>query len=315
MAMSNQISLYRKINDNLKEKAGITVSMPELYYFVNDKREIIDLEKCESNIITINEFDEKWTPSEHGLSIEISFVIKNPAALFGEDGVTQKNNTLAMAAHLHSKTSFFQKTISFDKIEYSENSVRLHFKHQFKKEELRGSLNLDFYIYVKELKEKFPLHAQHQGMSVTVDNLFSYLFIFDGEGSVFPITEFEEKNGPLWKVNKNWTDAAYEPFNINFVNLSLNTVHPMFRFLKEEKTNLSRYYMTDIIGQSMAMIINEVVNVEKYEINDEVDNSHDSIYSVVSYWVKTFEVNTADTFSITESILRKLNSRAGGDER
>ncbi|ATD29898.1 hypothetical protein KYI11_09335 [Macrococcoides bohemicum] len=315
MTMNNQISLYRKISAGLKKEVAITASKPELYYYIDEKKEIIDLEKCETNIITVNEYDDKWTPSENELFINIKFNIENPSALFGEKGVTLKNNTLAMAVHLHSKSSFFQKTISFADIQFSEEKQEFIYTHKFNKEQLRGNINLDFYIYAKEIKEKFPIHAQNQGMSVTVDNLFSYLIVIDGEGSVFPITEFEEKNGPLWKVNKNWTDAAFESFNINYVSLALNTAHPMFKFIKEEKTNLSRYYMSDIIGQSMAMIINEVVNVEKYEISESVENSHDSIYSVVSYWVKTFEINTSDIFTISESILRKLNARVGGVEQ
>lgn len=311
MSQGNQISLYKKINKSIIEKSQLTISRPNLSYHADNMKKEIDLTKCENKIIVVNEFDDQWTPSDNDLIFSTEINIMQPQELFGEAGVTLKSNTLGVAVHLHSKSSFFQKTINIGEITYSEKEISIPFNYIFDKDYLRGEIQLDFYIYLKDIYEQYDVHANIPGMIVSDDDLFSYNLILDGIGSVFPITEFQDKNGPLWKVNKNWTEAEFDPFNINYVSLSLNTAHPIFKFIKEEKTAISRSYMNDIIGKAMTMIVNEVINVEKLSLAEKTNNNTESIFNVVCYWIETFNINTTDIFTISESIQKYLNSGNG----
>ena len=52
--------------------------------------------------------------------------------------------------------------------------------------------------------------ANHKGMTLSYEDLNPIELVVDGRIK-FPITEFEEKDGPLWKIEKNWTSLKMIP--------------------------------------------------------------------------------------------------------
>ena len=61
----------------------------------------------------------------------------------------------------------------------------------------------------------------------------------DGVGSSFPITEFEDKEGPLWKIEK-LISPDEDTLDASNVSIAFNIKHPsVFRSKKEtRKINL-----------------------------------------------------------------------------
>lgn len=302
MVQTNQISLYKKINMNLIDKSGLRVLNPEFSYNASGEKTKILVGDSFEGILTVNEFDSMWSPIEHDLEVNQTFLIEKPSELYGEQGVTMIGNKIGLAVHIHSKSSSFQKTIDFGTIPYTDNLVSIEFNHRFPPSSLRGNIKLDFYAYLKESNTSYNTHASRVGMILSQGDIDNWMIVTDGDGSVFPMSEFEDKNGPLWRLDKNWVEANLDTFDSSNVNLSLNIAHPLFEQAKAGKLQISRAYMGNILIQAMTMIIQQVIIVEKNTLTDEQEVLPDSILAAVSYWVSSFDIDTSSLFSIANTM-------------
>lgn len=313
---SNTIALYKKIDSELIDQAGISVQYTGFKYN-NEKNTITHHQENEFNgVIVVNEIDEEWSPADFDLTIKSSFKVENVELLFGEESVAMPTSIIGLAVHLHSRSSMFQKTIDIYEITSKEQKVDYEFEHHFLPGELHGQISIDYFLYLKDVQAANFKQANYPGMILTEGNLNEYLLIVDGDGSSFPMTEFEDREGPLWKLEKNWLDSETDSFNSSNVNLSLNIKHPLFKQIKESKTQLSRALMADIMLQAMSMIITHVKVNEGKDVKADVNDMSGSILSAVTYWVKTFEVDTTDMFTITNSLRSHLSGdlMKGGSE-
>ncbi|MFL0504200.1 hypothetical protein ACH0B5_00505 [Ureibacillus sp. 179-F W5.1 NHS] len=311
---TNQVSLYRKMDKDMADKAGLKVEIPQFSYRSSEGITEIEVGKLFDGVLKVNEFDTEWAPSENDLSIKQKFIFNNPSALFGEDGVTMNKNKIGLAVHLHSKTSGFQQKLNFGSIVDSTEKIEIDFEYNFPKNSLRGNLEIDFFLFLQESNETKPYHAKKVGMTLSEEDLYNLFIVIDGNGSAFPITEFSDKDGPLWILEKNWIDASEDTFDSSNVNLSLNIVHPLFEQVKNGKLKVSKALMGDIMVQAMSMIIQQVVIIEGNSLEDLEDTSSNSILAVVKYWVSTFEVDTTSIFTIMNSLRRTLEKDMIGGE-
>lgn len=299
---ANQVSLYRKLTKSMMEQSGLQVEKPLFSYMSEGSFKQIEVPDEFEGVLQVNEYDTSWTPSEHDLWIHQTFRIQNPAVLFGEDGLTMPGNKIGIAVHMHSRTSSFQQKISVGTITNGNAEQLIDFSYQFSKAELRGHIELDFFLYLAESNEHKPYQASKVGMVLSQDDIYNLVVVVDGEGSAFPITEFEDKNGPLWKLDKNWVDASVDTFDIGSVNLSLNVAHPLFEQVKGGKMPISRALMGDIMVQAMTMIVQQVVIIEEHQLTEDVEElMPNSVLAAVKYWVSTFEIDTSSMFSIANS--------------
>ncbi|WP_303965610.1 hypothetical protein [Sporosarcina ureae] len=309
---TNQILLYRKIDSAMSERAGIEVGEPHFYYESAGGLKEIELGPDFNDVLTINEFDQEWTPVENNLLIKQKYIFNDPTVLFGEDGVTVEENRIGLAVHIYSKTSSIQKTVSFASFSDSQNRIEFLFEHSFPAASLRGSVEMDFFLFLKDNFECKPYQADQVGMILSEGNLYSLTIVVDGEGSAFPITEFNQKDGPLWLLDKNWADATEDSFDNSNINLKLNVAHPLFEQIKSGKTRASRSLMGDIMVQAMSMIIQQVVIIEGNSLDAADDAVSNSILSVVNYWVITFEVDISTLFTIPNSLRSRFDSEMMG---
>ena len=313
----NQISLYKKIDEDLLNASGIKFSPIELSYenITNNEEKYIDITHSESMEFHINEFDTMWSPKENNLRLEQLLIIDSPFKLFGDGGVTCNGNVIGLAAHIHSKESGFQKTVNFASIISQEEKREISIEYEFLPSTIRGIVHLDFFFYLKEVNDTRPYFANKSGMLLSGENLNSIDLIIDGVGSSFPITEFEEKDGPLWKIDYNWVDPEEDVFEVSNINIALNIKHRLFPELKKETRVINQAMMMSIMIQAMSLITQQVVIIEKCNVEDEDSLIPGTILSAVSYWVKTFEIDTTNIFSIQNSFMSNIESQklGGGD--
>ncbi|RIN55579.1 hypothetical protein [Staphylococcus simulans] len=304
----NQIALYKKIDNRLIDYAGIRFTdLSFIYSQASGEEKAIEIPSDAQYFIEINEYDDMWSPSENNLIVKQKLQIDKPYLLFGENGVANKDSIIGFGVHMHSKTSGFQKTLDIGSITDRNDSLELNFQYEFFPSTIRGIVHLDFFLYVKEVHTTNPKFANHSGMILSLDDLNTIEIVVDGSGSNFPINEFEEKGGPLWKLEKNWADAAEDSFDSSNVNLALNKEHPLFDELRKDSRRVNRLLMGNIMIQAMSMIIQQTVLVEKLKYDDEEDILPGSILSAVAYWINTFEVDTSSLFAIQNSLLRSLD--------
>ncbi|MEB8068151.1 hypothetical protein [Mammaliicoccus fleurettii] len=298
----NQISLYKKLNEKLAESVNIDISYPNINYIDKNEKKDVIVNEGFNDVLTINSFDSMWSPNENNLNISQLFVFSHPNLLYGTDGITMNGNEIGIGAHIHSRNSSFQKTLHVISIPEQEEEFEAKFTHNFNVGYLRGSIIIDFFLYLKKITNYDNKQANKVGMVLSEGNIHSLEIVVDGDGSAFPMTEFKDKNGPLWKLEKNWIEPNLDMFDVDNVSLSLNTAHPLFEQVKSSKTRASKAMMDDIMINAMSLIIQQVLLVEKYSIDTEEELVQGSILQAVKYWVSTFEVDTTTIFTISNSL-------------
>lgn len=311
---NNKVSLYKKLDEELIGKVGLTIEKPIFQYKFNDVMREIEIGEEFEGVLAINEFDTDWSPNENELIVKQKFVFEKPSLLFGKEGIALEDSVIGIAVHIHSKTSNFQKKMNFGSITSSENPIVVNFEHKFLKDTLRGNLSMNYFLYLQKVGSSMPYQADKVGMSLSENDLYNIDLVIDGIGSAFPITEFSDRNGPLWMLEKNWADANDDTFDSSNVNLSLNISHPLFEQIKAGKTKMNRAMMGDIMIQAMSMIIQQVLIVEQRSLTEVDEGSTSSILAVVNYWVTTFEVDITSLFSIMNSLRTNLEKDMLGEE-
>ncbi|MGV3029419.1 hypothetical protein ACEE44_03485 [Streptococcus sp. 32226D021BW] len=309
----NTFSLFKQIDRKLYEEIGIEVEDYRISYYSEGEEIDFEMEVQPFSTVVMSELSTDWMPENNDLVISQKIKFKNPEILFGVDGVTLEENTLGIGMHIHSRTAMFQQTISKAEIRFDDLKNEYYVSHHFDSSVLRGKVNIETFIYTKEINKIYPKHAEIQGMKVSQGNLSELSLVIDGTGSVFPIGEFSEENGPLWKMEFGNFDATVDMMSFDNLRLLLNNKHRLFNQIKDGKTPISRGLMTEIMSQAMTLIISKVVeeNTEELLTNEVLEDG--TIISAVKYWITTFEIKTDSLIDISNSIRVKLEQSLNGD--
>lgn len=310
----NTFSLFKQIDKNLYEQIGIEVE--NYCIFTNSGDELIDFDMDAKpfSTVVISELNTDWAPENNDLIITQKIRFKNPQKLFGIDGITLEENVLGIGMHIHSRTAMFQQTLPKGEIQFRNLKNEYLISHTFSKSVLRGKVNLDTFIYTKEINRVYPKHAEIQGMKVSKGNLSELTLLTDGTGSVFPIGEFSEEMGPLWKMEFGNFDATVDMMSFDNLRLLLNNKHRLFNQIKDGKTNISRGLMTEIMSQAMTLIIAKVIEENAEEIISDEVPEEGTILSAVKYWLSTFEIKIDSLIDISNSIKAKLEQSLNGEQ-
>lgn len=313
--MSNiTLSLFNKVDSTLSNSIGIQISDPVFSYETKDNENKY-LESDEKGIseYRINELDTSWSPDFHNLVIEQIYTINNASLLFGKKGVTHPENELGLAAHIYSRSSRYQETIHIADIKNEEKCQSFKFIKEFDKKTIRGAVNFEVFIYLKKNNFSLPFQSKMEGVNLNVDYLDTFSILVDGDGSIFPIEEIEEIGGSLWKVDINWTDIETDSFSASNVKLLLNSAHPIYNYLFNEKHNANKYLMSEIVMSAMVLIIQRAILIDKETISEDVDYTQGSIAQVLLYWITTYEVKVDTLESISESLHKNADIFNRGD--
>lgn len=315
--MNGQISLFKRIDDDLSQAAGIQAEIPVFSYTdLEEGTEVFINFNDHEDSYVLNEAEPEWSPIEHELMIRQKIVIDCPENLFGDIGVTHEDNTLGLAVNYSSRDSNFQKTVSAGEIKNSSEPVTILFHHTFDENMLKGTLFFEYFIYLKEVKNVLPFTSSMIGTNLNENILSSYSIIIDGRGSEFPIEEIADKEEPLWRVTMNWTDIYEDPFDSSTVRLILNREHHVFDSLvnRNNKNRINRYLMNEIIISAMSLIVQKAILIDKEEIDDEMELNPGTVAQVIWYWISTYELNLDSLESISHSFHRGADIFIGDDK-
>lgn len=312
----NQISLYKKIDYELLELAKFEMSDLRITYDHLMESKEIDLSNIENETVYINELDSYWDPTNHNLNVNFHYQIPNKEAFFGSNSITNELNKIGLAAKVYSKGSNFQKVykiIEFSK--YDQPILNKDYTIVFDKATLRDSLNIELFFYLAEVNETQLGHAREVGMILNEESVYLLSIFVDGDGSLFPITEFSEPKGPFWKLEKSWVSPEEDTFDSSNVRLAINIDHELFEQVNSARLKTSQKLMNDIITQAMSMIIQEVLIVQNANLSEAEDSVENSILRIVKYWVETFDIETDSIFSITNSLNRNIEQAMRGVDK
>lgn len=316
---NTEINFYKQINDQVTEEAGIKYELPSFSFVSKDGElvEMLDTDETGDNIVVQ---DDSWTPQENNLIYEQRFHIEHPGELFGRDKVNDSANKLGIAVHVYSRSSFFQETIACDGDIYdTDEEITVAFKHVFPKASLRGKIALEFFFYLKDFQKRNQLQASFVGTNLSQSHIYRVVLHVDGDAPLFPITQRDVPGGPLWTVKKLWTDPSVEMFDLSTVQIELNSAHPLIEQVDAGKTRLAVETLSNIIIESMGMIIAQTLaDMKEQELSFDDECAEGSIASVVEQWITLHDVDTTNIMTIMSSLknsdLKDYVATAGDEE-
>lgn len=310
---SNHISLYRKISEDLIDQIGLKVEQPEFSYIYMEEEKIINLPELEEDTLYINSHDSQWDPNLNNLKIKMKITLDDAKLLYGENKITHPDNKIKLGIRIYSRPSNFHNVYALHSIKNTREKQTFNIPIIIPENQFRDHFKIELFLYLSEFKTEVLGQANQVGMILNESPVYSLTIQVDGDGSLFPITEFDDSKGPFWRMERSWTDAAEDVFDASSVRLALNTAHPLFNMVKEGKQRTSQKVMNDIITQCIAMIIQEVIFIDKEDLSQAEESVENSILRIVKYWVDTYEIDTSSIVSITNTLNIKIEEQLRGD--
>lgn len=304
--MSSKFLLYKLLDENLMKEAGIYLSLPKLSYadVLNDEKTI---ELDDSYSYKINEYDSIWSPTENELQLTQSISIKHPSKLFGLEGVTAQENTLAIAVKIHSRTSNFTENLILKKFGMKDSNIEFDFEEVFEPNSLRGTIFFEYYLIVHELHNTSLFQADEIGMQLSSEPLLAYSVSVDGDGSEFPIEEFHDPESGLWRIWMDWVDVYSDSFDSSNIRILINSAHPLYDRLYTNTNKMNQYTLNNIIVSSIILVIQKAIIIDQNIIDEDMDAEPNSIAKAIWYWVSTFNIQIDSLEAISNSAHANLD--------
>lgn len=312
MAKKNILSLYPRINKNILQKIGCTLSDYKFYYQKNGFNYLLDCDEFEEGLYEINDTNGLWNADEFPLTIYQKISIDNPTLLFGQGGVACSNSQLTVAIVWTSSDSRQRGLIQLGNIEKKDNHCDLAGEFTFDRGSLRGNITFQTRLFINKpgtLYQGEEIFANQSGMALGDFNDVKDIVI-DGNASVFPIYEVDMPGEPLWEVRCDWTDPVYDKFNESF-SIFLNRAHPSYCFINQsDKLHFNQELLNEIMASSLTQLI------LKLKENDELDmcllsakNVKGSVAEAVDYFISALEFDISDNINLSRSIRKFFDER------
>ena len=296
----NRFTLYKTVDENILTTLDIKVLESKFYYSSASGIKELTLGE-ELYTYYLGNVPEFWEPNSNDLIINRTLNIKDISLLFSEEGLTNKGNKLGLGAIIYSRTSDFSIVKDLDyELDHTMDMLDIHFTHVFLPAVMRGKVQVEIFIYLKDSVEPGLNHASEKGTQLGLIDAFE--IVVDGDGSAFPIVEVEKPGEPLWKLITSWNDVNSDYFESDNVKLELNRKHGMYDYIFRD-SKPSRTMLFEIMSNVMTQIIYKVINDELY---DSETSEEQSITSIIDYWIETYQVQTGTFESISYTLRESL---------
>lgn len=284
--MAKVLETYPIVDNDIIYNINPEISKLRVYSSSNMENEIQitkDSEKENSYYIDDN---GGWSPATNDFVCSGSLILTSLNCLYNENQIADTNTTLGVAVTVTSKTSKLNNTYPIGEFNYGNDNISLPFNFKIEKQRLSEKIELDFFLYVKEV-EKESLFA-----SVVGSNLGSILllnFDIEGSGSIFPITIIDDSTKPLWTMSLNYDDYTQD-FSTQTVCIKLNKGHRDFQYLGSEDITPTNYYLwKEILGSFfLTILLNSKEDFESLYNNIYEDGT---VGCFISYLITVFNID------------------------
>lgn len=316
--MASVISLYPQLNEDILAKVRYEYSEYEFYYTSDDEEHDLKSEGIEGSELLFRLNDERgaWTPDNYDLGIHRNMDCMSCMNLFGENGIACKDAIIGVALAWSSSNSRQRGTIPYTgEITNTFAPQSLELDCGFNKAQLRGSVELETVLYIKEPAAQPGDNEKHLankkgyllgaiGEKITIQ--------FDGSGSMFPIFEEQKPGCPLWRVVCEWDDPLYDSF-ADCVKIYLNKAHKSYKQI--DRTN-EKTFVPQLLNEIMASALTIVISKLKCDedawasIESGEDPEDGSLASAIDYFRNTLMWKTDSIEKLSLSI-REFFERGG----
>ena len=222
------VHFFPRLTEELVEKSGYKASEYELSY-VSPTGDESRITLSKGRVRTASDPAEVWRLRKDGLVLEKTVIVEYPEELKGPNGVVPAGARILPCILWSNQRLTSAGVITPDELRESSR-LACRFKHKFEPGSLAGDLTLEMVLYVcapaPSLEPEEDILMNEPGVllgslerPVTID--------FDGASMDFPIEEFEDLAGPLWRMQfEPWYDPREDLFSAASFVLLLNAKHP-----------------------------------------------------------------------------------------
>ena len=307
--MNNKITCFPTItNENILDM-DIEFSIDGKYEESSYENKLL-LSKIGEIDYIIDDPNGNWDPNECKLILKGNVIINNTDTLFdGLNKIIEYDSIIGVAINYSTKKASWTKTIHLGEIHYKKNNNDFKFNLQFDKGSISSKIELTVILYVKKAnQEENDLYAKKTG--TILGTIITKNIIIEGNGSTFPITINEVKNGPLWDM-----DISYEMLDDTLsdetICIKINKLNKAFEGLGIEKiTENNIYVWREILADFYENIL---LYLDKN--GDDLDNIYSetkfgegTIGSFLQYTINNFEISK-ENIKNPITLSRKIRSK------
>lgn len=286
--MAKNITLYPTLT-KFRSKDIFNISLPLLKYNRGGSIYDLTLNEPESSISSISDDNGYWNPNEYDLIFEWKVSYENSAWLYDVDNweyaCACRDAKIGIALSWYSSDSRRRNTIPIKNIENDYDSHSIICRESFKIGELRGEVGFSLILYLQEAGNPVDDELKFANIpGIILGEISAITLCLDGNGSFFTIYEEDKPGQPLWDVEYNIDDPAIDLFS-ECVSIRLNRAHKKFPLVKKDSGMFCQQLLTEIMANSMAIVIEMVRSHEKSDNFDCLsDFEEGSVAQALAYF-------------------------------
>ena len=305
--MNNILSSFPIINDRIREKLKFNIDFYEISSRIDN--EIVELEftpneEIDNSFFADDEYNA-WTPDSNNLKIKYNLKLENVNILFNrKTGVTEKDAKLGLALTWYCKKTKQIQTQKLEEFELNNENTNVNYEGEieFSAGSLSEKLYLRFIIYLKKNEYKDMLASTEGTILGIIDE---YEIILEGDGSLFPIEQINDKTSKsTYEVTINYTDL-YEDFDKDHICLLVNSS----KFEDSNDSMLENDLFKEVLADFFICIFQDIKD-KGYDINSILDNEYEenTIGKAVQMWISSMNIKYDSYLNLSKSIRKYVYS-------
>lgn len=266
----NSSSLYKTLSDNDFLKLNLKVKRNYFYFVANEQKEIIEKafqNTNKKNIYELLDDNYEWNPKEQSLFLNIHISMSNLSDLFGRLGFCYEDAFIGIGLVWKPQKSKIKRCQKIGEFSIKENNIDLEATNiELSNLSSNVEFNLIMYISKPGIENGQLFFANEEGMILYQKLLWS--IIVEGHDSVFPIYEFEDKNGPIWSYFCDVDYIGDDEFDMGHIKININKLHPAYSLFHYKSPKYCEEYVNEILSSAIAMII---IDIRSTQDNNLID--------------------------------------------
>ncbi len=236
----------------------------------------------------------KWSPDIYGFNMSRNYTIRCASFLYGENGVACNDATLGLALIWKSPDSRQRSAIDIGTLVNSAMPQSFTLEKSFPKPQFRGRLTLETAIVLK--KAGIPKDGERHLANIpgtVLGTIDSFILLFDGRGSAFPVSISNKPGGLLWSIDCNFEDPTTDRF-IDCVSINLNSAHKDYKFINSSDKAFNPAFLREILAEAISRIVDCVRETDYWDDIKNGNVEEESVGQAIYYFAKTLDLNLDD---------------------
>lgn len=292
------------------EDINVLLEFNNSFSFIDSNQEF-DLEFEQVNgiddFITYKLIDSHVRWDETSFNYLINLKINDAYKLFGENGYVYSNAKIGVGIEWKTNKSRIKKCCKLGVFSYGEELVELNKNILVNDFFNDTSFELLFYIEEEGTKNCDKTFANKKGLVILKTEFL--IIKKSGNGSTFPIVDYSDKNGPLWKVEVDYVDINEDDFIEENVKIMLNKEHTSYKFINSKDKNFNIKFLNEIMSSALSSMLLTILQKEEWALELNDDALDGSISQALRYFRDCMGFDYTSISSVHETV-RKFMDRS-----